>query len=161
MSTRSYIGKQEGDTVRFIHCHWDGYPSYNGKILLNHYQDENKVNQLLELGNLSHLGKEIGNKKTMIAPKTLEDWDVLAQEEEDRKNQCISYSRDNDEPIENVGAKTITFKYIIERVTRKNDSWDEWGGEWFYLWKNGKWFVSKIASYYNFIFVPLSKANTQ
>jgi hypothetical protein len=59
MATRSRIGIKTGDTVRHIYCHWDGYPENNGKILLNHYTTPEKVNELIDGGNLSVLAENI------------------------------------------------------------------------------------------------------
>lgn len=55
MATRSRIGVVQDDgTVRSIYCHWDGYPKYNGKVLLNHY-DLEKTERLVSLGDISSL----------------------------------------------------------------------------------------------------------
>jgi hypothetical protein len=44
MATRSRIGIElEDGVIESIYCHWDGYPENNGKILLEHYQDPNKI----------------------------------------------------------------------------------------------------------------------
>jgi hypothetical protein len=59
MATRSRIGIKTGDTVRHIYCHFDGYPEHNGKILLNHYTTPEKVNELIDGGNLSVLAENI------------------------------------------------------------------------------------------------------
>lgn len=57
MSTRSLIGLQQADgTVKAIHCHWDGYPEWNGEKLANFYPDEQHINKLLALGDISSLG---------------------------------------------------------------------------------------------------------
>ena len=56
MATRSRIGiVNEDGTVSSIYCHWDGYPEGNGKILLLHYSDRNKVQSLIDLGAISSL----------------------------------------------------------------------------------------------------------
>lgn len=56
MGTRSNIGIRNLDnTITGIYCHWDGYPQYVGKILLEHYNDVDRVNALMELGDLSSL----------------------------------------------------------------------------------------------------------
>ncbi len=58
MGTRSRIGKLNDDgTVTSIYCHWDGYPSWTGRILLEHWNDHQRVDQLLSLGDLSGLGE--------------------------------------------------------------------------------------------------------
>jgi hypothetical protein len=60
MSTRSTIGiENEDGTVSSVYCHWDGYPSYNGKILVDHYQDRKKVKSLIDLGDISSLSREV------------------------------------------------------------------------------------------------------
>ena len=63
MGTRSTIAIQNEDgTVTGIYCHWDGYLSYNGRILAENYTDEAKVRELIALGDISSLGAEIGTK---------------------------------------------------------------------------------------------------
>lgn len=60
MSTRSRIGYVANDgKVVSIYCHWDGYPSNNGEILLNNYTDPFKVKALISLGAISSLGEEV------------------------------------------------------------------------------------------------------
>lgn len=59
MSTRSYIARQIGDDqYRSIYCHSDGYLTYNGALLLDHYNSPEKVDELLDLGDLSLLGEK-------------------------------------------------------------------------------------------------------
>lgn len=56
MSTRSFIAKQIGeDQYRTVYCHSDGYLTYNGALLLDHYNTPEKVDELLALGDLSVL----------------------------------------------------------------------------------------------------------
>lgn len=58
MGTRSNIGMvHEDGSVTMNYCHWDGYPSHNGKILLENYTTTEKVRKLLALGDLSILGE--------------------------------------------------------------------------------------------------------
>ena len=84
MSTRSTIGIEHNDgTIESVYCHWDGYPSNNGKILLEHYQDRDKIHALIEEGSLSSLGFEIGEKH---------DFDARNKE-----NECTFYHRDRGE----------------------------------------------------------------
>ena len=49
MATRSLICKTTGfeTEIESKYCHYDGYPSYNGDILLNHYNDEIEIDNLL------------------------------------------------------------------------------------------------------------------
>ena len=56
MSTRSNIAVCNADgSVASIYCHWDGYPTNNGKILLRSYKTESKVRRLLSGGGISTL----------------------------------------------------------------------------------------------------------
>lgn len=49
MSTRSTIAYQYQDgKIVSVYCHWDGYPSNNGRILLRHYKDAKKVSRLVK-----------------------------------------------------------------------------------------------------------------
>jgi hypothetical protein len=60
MATRSRIGIQNPDgSVNSIYCHFDGYPSHNGVILQDHYSDRDKLQQLIELGDISSLGDDL------------------------------------------------------------------------------------------------------
>lgn len=100
MATRSLIGKLNSDnTVNYIYCHWDGYPSHNGAILQEHYNTLEKVDALLALGDLSSLGKEIGEKHDFDFHfgKPNEDW-------------CTAYGRDREEDEEDVEVKKCVLK---------------------------------------------------
>lgn len=56
MGTRSYIGlKEKDESLIFVYCHWDGYVENNGDILVNHYESEEKVRELLKNGSFSAL----------------------------------------------------------------------------------------------------------
>jgi hypothetical protein len=97
MATRSYIGVRNLDSsVDYIYCHFDGYPEHNGKILTEHYSNINRVNELLNLGDLSVLGKFIGEKN----------------EFNDRvRDTCLAYGRDRGES--NVSKKNTGYDKLI------------------------------------------------
>ena len=60
MGTRSTIALEYADgTVGQVYCHWDGYLSNNGKILLNKYADPFKVRELLDNGDMSSLDTSV------------------------------------------------------------------------------------------------------
>ena len=97
MATRSYIGIRNADaSVDYIYCHFDGYPEHNGKILTEHYSNINRVNELLNLGDLSVLGKFIGEKQ---------DFDKRVV------GNCLAYGRDRGES--NVGKKNTGYDKLI------------------------------------------------
>ena len=71
MATRSNIGKLNSDnTVSYIYCHWDGYPSHNGTILQEHYNTPEQVDALLALGDMSSLEATIEGCKPYDEPGT-------------------------------------------------------------------------------------------
>ncbi len=73
MGTRSAIGIIGNESVRGIYCHWDGYIEHNGQILNRFYPTANLVNALIEQGDLSSLGSEIGTKHQFgVKPEYIE-----------------------------------------------------------------------------------------
>ena len=63
MATRSTIALEYADgTVGQVYSHWDGYLENNGMILYKHYSDPFKLRELLDLGDISSLGPEVGEK---------------------------------------------------------------------------------------------------
>ena len=93
MATRSNIGilNQDG-TVNYIYCHFDGYPEHNGSILNKHYTTEGKVRMLIDLGDISVLGEDIGEKQ---------DFNNRV------KGTCLAYGRDRGE--DNIEARTCSY----------------------------------------------------
>lgn len=60
MSTRSFIGiRNEDKTITGIYCHNNGYPNWNGSILLEHYNNLDDVLNLISGGNLSVLNETV------------------------------------------------------------------------------------------------------
>jgi hypothetical protein len=101
MATRSYIGiRNTDDSVDYIYCHFDGYPHHNGIILTEYYNTVDKVKALMELGDLSILGPEIGEKQVFNLPST------------HNKSWCLAYGRDRNEP--NTGAKNSRYSELIK-----------------------------------------------
>ena len=83
MATRSRIAIELPDgTVKSIYCHWDGSPDTNGVTLMKHYQERKKVEDLIALGSLSILAKNIEptEKHTFSNPQS----DVVVAYHRDR-----------------------------------------------------------------------------
>lgn len=116
MGTRSRIGiENEDGTITSIYCHWDGYLSHVGRILHTSYTTEEKIRELMALGDLSSLGKEIGHKQSFDQP-TDTDW-------------CLAYGRDRGETGTEAGLSTNRESYL------------KLSEEYTYLWKDGEWLV--------------------
>lgn len=66
MGTRSTISIANHDgTVHSVYCNRDGYLSYNGAMLSQHYATRALVNVLISHGAISSLRKEIGEHHNM------------------------------------------------------------------------------------------------
>lgn len=134
MATRSTIALEFADgTVGQIYCHWDGYLEHNGKILFENYTDPFKLRQLIDLGDLSSLGKDI-----MPEPYREHTFD------KPQEDVCVFYGRDRGE--DGVGARY--FKSFADY--EQNHQYEEY--EYILRQVDGKavWFVS-----YNDKFVKL------
>lgn len=58
MSTRCLIGRKIKDNkVEYIYCHHDGYLDGVGEILKTYYTNDDVIDKLMALGDLSALGK--------------------------------------------------------------------------------------------------------
>lgn len=120
MSTRSTISIQlENDLYKTIYCHHDGYLTHNGALLLDHYNSREKVEKLLELGDLSCLASQINPDPTK--PHSFEY-------DQRQYGVCVAYGRDRGES--NVEAKVMSLKELFE------ETWIEY----FYIFtKDNKW----------------------
>jgi hypothetical protein len=143
MGTRSMIGVlNEDGTATAIYCHWDGYPSNNGQILLDHYSqaDDTKRAALLSLGDLSSLNPEIGEAHDFNA-RSYADSDPRAA-------WCVAYGRDRGE----TGIEARTFALA---------DWpsyaDGCGAEYVYLWRDGAWYVAGVRMRTTFDWRPLAE----
>ena len=126
MATRSTIAIEYLDgTVKQVYCHWDGYIEHNGKILQESYTNPNKLNRIMELGDLSVLAKDIG---------TQHDFN------DNNYDQCKFYGRDRNET--GIEAKTfVNFDDYLQNMQAE---------EYNYILRfvNGDsvWFVSHYES---------------
>lgn len=134
MGTRSAIGMDNGKgKIEWSYCHWDGYLSHNGRILLENYKTKEQVQALLEQGDMSSLGESVGEKH---------DFGLRVD------GSCTFYRRDRGEDVQN--RKPCKRGEFIKEAGK---SWAEYaylwdsgsGGRW--LWTtvsakgNGKWRV--------------------
>lgn len=60
MSTRCLIGiEYPNNEYKYVYNHWDGYPEGVGVTLINHYNSNEKIQELLNRGDISSLGNSI------------------------------------------------------------------------------------------------------
>lgn len=122
MGTRSAIGyKTPEGKIRAKYSHYDGYPSYTGAMLQEHYLESRKIAQMVELGDQSFLEKEIfpTGEHSFDSPEA---------------GVTIFYGRDRGES--NVDAQE--FDNVAEFV----DYYAGAGCEYFYLYNTDCWLVN-------------------
>ena len=108
MATRSRIAIEDQDgTVRSIYCHWDGYPSNNGRILVEHYTDREKVKELIALGSISSLKENVAPPELppdIIGIRMLKEFKVLPNSthtfDTPQEGVTIAYHRDRGETLD-------------------------------------------------------------
>ncbi len=116
MGTRSFIGiVQEDGKVLSVYCHWDGYPSHNGVILAKHYAEPAKIAELLQEGDISSLGPNIGEKHDF------NDSDTKPE------GATTFYGRDRNEKRKDIAPRTTTREEFL--------AFDEIR----YLFEDGEW----------------------
>lgn len=121
MSTRSYICKENEDgTYTGIYCHSDGYLTYNGAMLLDHYSSRERVEKLIGLGDLSILMPKIDPN-----PSKPHSFDYDKRQED----VCVFYGRDRGEDdtearqvkLEDLDKPESWIEYIY--IYSKDDKW--------------------------------------
>lgn len=131
MATRSTIALEFADgTVQQVYCHWDGYPEYNGKLLLKHYSNPFILRDLIDLGDLSSLQPTIGVKHPFSnhdAGMTRQEYDELYE------GMCTFYGRDRGE------SNTNARKFKCFEDYEKHHQYEEYE---YILRNDGRWYVS-------------------
>lgn len=118
MGTRSTIALEEGGQIRSVYCHWDGYPEHHAPILLGHY-DHEKTRRLIDLGDLSVLGEELGEKHPFAGL---------------HPGVCTFYGRDRGET--DTDAATHESWESLALMLDRRDS------EYLYLFSDGRWYFA-------------------
>ena len=120
MATRGNIGiVNEDGSITAIYVHWDSYPEYVGKMLLNHYTDVDWIHMLMNLGDLSILSENVNptGPHSFNNPQT---------------GVCVAYGRDRGD----TGTDSRTFEDLGE--------YEHFGSgvlfiDYQYLFEDGKW----------------------
>ena len=144
MSTHSTISiEHKNGSIETIYCHWDGYISWNGRILVDNYTTEDLVKELISNGDLSSLGEKIN-------PDPSKPHDHRNAQE----GVCVYFHRDKGEKLSQTRSKLSTNFGVYKKILNK-----DYDGDYNYLFRNGSWFVSKYPNE-NFIELP-NKLNDQ
>lgn len=116
MGTRSEIWYYDNKKKKYfgVSCWWDGYLSNNGRLLLMHYHTLPLVKELISHGSISSLEKNIN-------PSDPSKHSYVTRED----GVCVFFHRDGKEVLK------ISESKEIPEIQR----------EYFYLFKNRKWYV--------------------
>lgn len=119
MATSCKIIVKSGDIYRGIRVHFDGYLEWAGVILFRNYNTDDKVFQLISLGDLSVLDANIGTN--------FDASDEHQRDEKRNEHQCVAYHRDYGRPLH------ISEGHTLEEVFELEDYAYFWDGEdWVY-----------------------------
>ena len=127
MATRYTIGKvqEDGVTIRSVYGHWDGYPEYAGRVLENFYTDEEKIDRLLSMGDISVLDQQIGS------PTERNPFDDRTE------GMTTFYGRDRGED----GVSALVHANTDEWFEFRKGSWCEYA----YMWDGKKWHTFNLT----------------
>jgi hypothetical protein len=129
MATRSTIALEYADgTVGQVYCHWDGYLENNGMLLYKNYSNAFILRDLLDMGDISSLGKIVGTKH----PFSPFEGDKAAHEAAVAAGATTFYGRDRGE----TGVDQRMFKSFEDYV--ENHQYEEYE---YILRKDGNWYV--------------------
>ena len=144
MGTRSRIGIEMPDhSVVSVYCHWDGYPEHNGKILVEHYLDRDKIQELIDGGGISSL-------------RTRGTWDNMSKNSylSDENGEYITDAEGNIMSKNDRDPQPLYYTERGEEVEVEHTSFDEFvsgnlgGEEYAYLFDlNDNWKAYSTALY--------------
>ena len=133
MATRAIIAKLDDNGVQAIYSHSDNYLEHTGKILDQHYQDEDKVDELLSLGDVSIVDENIGVKIDF------NDYKLRAE-----NKQCLFYARDRGEGKRKDPAILEDDIALVEFADESCDA------QFIYMYAFGAWYVYDFKAPYQF-----------
>ena len=146
MGTRSRIGVMHGDKLKSVYCHWDGYLDNNGVLLRDNYTDPFKVQRMMDLGDMSSLRKDIGEKHAFshfdLPVSEIEAFEKLTE------NMCTFYGRDRGEE----GTQRKRFADFSDY--KKEHQYEEYE---YILRTDGKWYVSDHGGDYKLLVIELAE----
>jgi len=134
MSTRCRIGfRLPNGEVKSIYCHHDGYPEGAGETLKEYYNDPKKIEELLELGDISSLGTHYDKDLAKL------DWEKPYSELSDEQKKALETNTlPYSDRGENVPARIDTFGEFYEKLGKCGEEYTylydtDWSGV--YKWR--------------------------
>ena len=123
MATRAIIAKLDDKGVQAIYSHSDNYLEHTGKILDQHYANEDKVDELLAHGDVSIVDENIGVKIDF------NDYKLRAA-----NKQCLFYMRDR-------GEKYKHAEQLEDESALLKHAFEYYDADLVYMFAYGSWYV--------------------
>ena len=126
MGTRSRIGIQlSDDSILSVYCHYDGYPSFNGKVLREFYNTKEKVSRLINGGDMSCTWTNAGwNNETLPEMGPLH----YTMRGESIESNAPELSKDHGEYLKMSANADEEYSYLFadgEWICYNTRSWDD------------------------------------
>ena len=126
MGTRSRIGIQlKDDSILSVYCHYDGYPSFNGRVLREFYNTKEKVRKLIDGGDMSCTWTNAGwNNETLPEMGPLH----YTMRGESIENNAPELSKDHGEYLKMSANADEEYSYLFadgEWICYNTRSWDD------------------------------------
>ena len=124
MATRAAViieVKGKNHSYEGVYLHFDGYPEGAGQMLVDHYDNDAKVKNLISHGGISSLGEMIGEKQDFSS--------ILSSS----TKQCKFYHRDRGDELD---IEELEYDEISKFA-------DDCGAEFTYLYEGGVWMVKE------------------
>ncbi|GHO64180.1 hypothetical protein KSC_030720 [Ktedonobacter sp. SOSP1-52] len=129
IGTPACIAHEDG-TVHCIYLSQDGYPAFAGQILLQHFQTLERVQQLLDGGNLYRLRPELGKPHDFVEAQNnpelrlkTQNWCQFKRRDYDRRR-----SQPTDEQAQELGSLDL-----LLLLNQQQDT------PWTYVFRTGQW----------------------
>ena len=126
MATRAIIAKLDDKGVQAIYSHSDNYLEHTGKILDQHYANEDKVDELLAQGDASIINENIGVKLDF------NDYMAFA-----KNKQCKFYMRDR-------GEKYKQTAQLKDESALLKHAFEDFDVDLVYMFAFGSWYVYDV-----------------
>ena len=129
MGTRGRIGIQlDGNSALSVYHHWDSYPEWLGKVLVEHYNTKEKVKELIDGGDMSVCWTDDGfrnsdgkiEKKEEFGPQYYSERGEDCPPRFDEDMFDLIYEKDNNEEFSYIW--TVNNKWVCMQMNQFNDS---------------------------------------
>lgn len=152
MSTRGHVAIKENGKYKYIYNHQDSYINELGKTLFNYYNTANKVRELINLGDTSHIGTTINNYA-----KSYRRYCEVHIPTKKYRSETVAYFRDGNRWGDYNGQKR-TYEQCVARETKNIKEvlqqeyvyiFDVAENKWYVACENEKYILKKLEEVIN------------